>query len=64
MNKDKKRRPERGLGWDDGPRRPLSKEPFVEKRQNWQDYLELSSEEEEDDGVGVERTEDEEDSTN
>lgn len=63
MNKEKKRRPDRGMGWDDGPRRPLAKERFIEKRQNWQDYLELSSDEEDDDRERVERAEDEEDST-
>lgn len=46
MNKEKKRRPEGGQGWDDAPRRLNGKERFVEKRQNWQDYLELSEDEE------------------
>lgn len=44
MSKDRKRR-EGGIAWDDTPRRAGTKERFIEKRQNWQDYLDLSGDE-------------------
>ncbi|MBK8229542.1 MAG: hypothetical protein IPK72_02945 [Candidatus Eisenbacteria bacterium] len=43
MSKDRKRR--EGAAWDDTPRRAGTKERFIEKRQNWQDYLDLTGDE-------------------